>query len=110
MSYKIEVTDNSQLVTKKLKAAAIKGLTECGMTAEGYAKKLCPVDTGNLRNSITYTVRDGEYATYIGTNVEYANYVENGTSKMAAQPYLKPAVTDHSDTYKRLIRVELENA
>ena len=110
MSCKIELTDNSMLVTKKLEAAALRGLTECGMVAEAYAKKLCPVKTGNLRNSITYTVRDSEYATYIGTNVEYASYVELGTSKMTAQPYLKPAVTDYSDTYKRLIRAELESA
>lgn len=32
--------------------------------------------------SVTYTV---------GTNVEYALYVEYGTSRMAAQPYLRPA-------------------
>ena len=35
-----------------------------------------PVDTGNLRNSITHMVNDGEKAAYIGTNSEYAVYVE----------------------------------
>ena len=42
----------------------VKGLEECGFTAEGYAKKLCQVDTGNLRNSITHTVDDEEPAAY----------------------------------------------
>ena len=49
------------------------GLEAIGLTAETYAKKATPVDTGRLRNSISHTV-DGE-AVYIGSNVEYAAFV-----------------------------------
>lgn len=101
-----EFTDHSDEVKAALEAAIAKGLEEVGLTAEGYAKKLCPVDTGRLRNSITHTVDDD--TAYIGTNVEYAAYVEMGTSHTRAQPYLKPAITDHASTYKRLIEEALK--
>ena len=64
---------------------------EIALAIEYEAKRLCPVDTGRLRASITTEKIDT--ATYgVGTNVEYAPYVEFGTRKMAAQPYLRPAV------------------
>lgn len=47
------------------------------MTAEGYAKQLCPVDTGNLRNSITHTVKEDEKAAYI-ERVEDEGFVPKG--------------------------------
>ena len=43
-----------------------------GGMAESYAKELCPVDTGNLRNSITHTTEDEGHTVVIGSNVEYA--------------------------------------
>ena len=76
---KIQFEDHSAEVLGALDAAVGRALEKCGLVAEGYAKKLCPVDTGNLRNSITYMVNDGEKAAYIGTNSEYAVYVECGT-------------------------------
>ena len=57
---------------------------------EGEAKRICPVRTGRLRASIhTGKIEEGVY--YVGTNVYYAPYVEFGTRKMAARPYLRPA-------------------
>lgn len=100
MAFNIQITSHSQEVLEALQEATDAALEECGLAAEGYAKRLCPVDTGRLRNSITHT-RDKKTA-YIGTNVEYAPYVELGTSRQKAQPYLKPAVLDHVSTYKRI--------
>lgn len=57
--------------------ALMKGLMLAGKQIQGTAKKLCSVDTGQLRNSIEVTeVSDG---VDVGTNVEYAPYVEYGT-------------------------------
>ncbi len=61
----IEITDNSGEVKEEFEAACLRALETCGLTAEGCAKKLCPVDTGNLRNSITHQVDPGEPAAYI---------------------------------------------
>ena len=105
----IQFTDNSKEVSDNIKAALLRGLETRGLVAEGYAKKLAPVDTGNLRNSITHDLDDGEPAAYIGTNVEYAPYVCLGTIHMKAQPFLKPAVADHANEYRKIIENELKN-
>lgn len=103
-----ELKDNSEEVKSAMTSALARALEKIGLVAEGYAKRLCPVDTGRLRNSITHA-DDGE-AEYIGTNVEYAPYVELGTSRTRAQPYLKPAVVNHSDEYKKIVEIEMQDA
>lgn len=65
-------------------------LKQLGFKIEAEAKKKCPVDTGRLRASITTTVEGGKVI--VGSNVKYAPYVEWGTEKMEAQPYLRPAI------------------
>lgn len=62
---------------------------------ESAAKQLAPVDTGRLRSSIaTEMSRDSKgVVAYVGSNVEYAIYLEMGTSRMAARPYLIPALS-----------------
>lgn len=162
---KITLEDHSAEVYKELEAACQRALEKCGLVGEGYAKKLCPVDTGNLRNSITHTVTDsGERAAYVGTNSEYGIYVECGTgvygpahttgywvyvvggdkekkgkssgkrytlqeakrivamlrsqdppieayysNGQPAKPFIKPAVTEHGEQYKKIIEAELKN-
>ena len=125
--------DYSADVLNEFHDAGLRALERCGEQAEGYAKDLVPVDTGNLRNSISHKVDDGEPAVYIGSNVEYAAYVELGTGKYTeggrptpwvyqddngnwhwtagnpAQPFLKPAVADHPQTYRNIIEAELKN-
>ena len=48
----------------------------CGKIGEAHCKGLCPVDTGRLRNSITYEVSEDGKSVIVGTNVKYATYVE----------------------------------
>ena len=104
----VEIHDSSKEVSEDIKAALLRGLEKCGLTAERFAKKLAPYDTGNLRNSITHEVDDGEPAVYIGTNVEYAPYVCLGTIHMKAQPFLKPAVAANANKYRKIIEDELK--
>lgn len=130
---KIEIKkDNRAQVKGLIKQQILVALEKCGMICEGYAKSLCPVQTGALRNSITHKVDGGEKAVYIGSNLEYAPYVELGTGKYAKggrktkwvyidskgvghttegqrpQPYLKPAAADHLDEYRKVIKNTLE--
>lgn len=128
----VDFTDNSKEVLDAFQKAAVRALEKCGLVAEGYAKRLCPVDTGNLRNSISHKVDTEEPAAYIGTNVSYAPYVELATGIYAeggrptpwvyqdangnwhwtrgnrAHPFLKPAVADHTKTYSNIIESELK--
>lgn len=104
-SFRTDVLDASE-------QQVAKALEEMALTAEGYATMLCPVGTpestgiphyigGTLKNSISHTTTKED--AIIGTNVEYAPYVELGTSKMKAQPYLRPAIEEHIDEYKSII-------
>lgn len=87
----VEITDHTDEVLAAMRAAALRGLEKCGLVAEGYAKKLCSVDTGNLRNSITHTVTSsGERAAYVGTDSEYAIYVEMGTGQVCDRRQTHP--------------------
>jgi len=65
-----------------------------GILVANRAKALCPVDTGRLRSSIAVTTdpTSSGLVVSVGSNVEYAGYVENGTSRMRARPYLRPAL------------------
>ena len=100
--------DNAQRIADAIDQALARALEEVGLVAEGYAKKACPVDTGRLRNSITHQVRPSEKSVYIGTNVEYAPYVELSTSRTNGQPFLRPAAADHEGTYKKIFESELK--
>lgn len=100
--------DNTEEVSQGIVRAIDRALEEIGLAAEGYAKRACPVDTGNLRNSITHAVEGSEDAVYVGTNVEYAPYVEMGTRRTAAQPFLRPAATEHGSTYREILKRNLE--
>lgn len=129
----VNFKDNSGAVLSAFHSAAVKALEECGLVAEGYAKELVSVDTGNLRNKITHKVVPEELAVYVGTNVKYGPYQEFGTGIYTdggrdtpwvyqddngnwhwtrgnpAQPFLAPAVKDHQQTYRNIIEDELKN-
>ena len=106
MSYTYK--DNTDEVLAALKSAKKRGLEAIGMAAEGHAKKETPVDTGRLRNSISHATDDE--AAYIGTNVEYAPYVELGARGRPGVHMLKRAATEHTDEYKRIMEDALKNA
>ena len=89
-------------------AARAKALEMIGGKAESYAKKLCPVDTGRLRASITHQQYD-DHTEVVGTNVEYAPFVELGTHRMAARPFLRPAAEGHTDEYKQIMEFVMKN-
>ena len=106
MSYTYK--DNTDEVLAALERAKKRGLEAIGLTAEGHAKKETPVDTGRLRNSISHATDDE--AAYIGTNVEYAPYVELGARGRTGVHMLKRAATEHTDEYKRIMEDALKNA
>lgn len=58
------------------------------LTVEASAKRVVPVDTGNLRRSITHevTATGGGLIGKVGTNVPYARYVEEGRSAGSMPP------------------------
>lgn len=67
-----------------------ENIEDAALKTERAAKKNCPYDTGKLRASITSDI--GTLEAEVGTNVEYAPFVEYGTSKQGAKPFLRPAL------------------
>lgn len=79
----MKFVDNSEAVKRELERAAIRGLIKASLLVEGQAVLLAPVDKGGLRDSIGYKVDESELVAYVGTNCEYAIYVEFGTGEFA---------------------------
>lgn len=81
------ITDNKEKVLKGLEDAIMRALERCGQQAESYAQDLVPSNKrkhgGTLKQSITHIVVPDERAVYVGTNLEYAPYVELGTGRYA---------------------------
>ena len=133
------VNDHTNEVIAAKNAAVARALEQIGINVEKYAKALCPVGTtestgkkgyrgGTLRNSITHQTEENSVT--IGSNVEYAPFVELGTGPnfkpppewetfkpyekrggghgyVRPRPYLRPAIEDHLDEFKRIITDEL---
>ena len=108
----VQVTSNADKVRNALPEVLEKALIEMGEEARSHAKDIAErkkiYKTGNLINSIAYAL-DGTKAVHIGTNVEYAPFIEAGTSRMAARPFLRPAVEDFRDEYKEILDNNLKN-
>lgn len=121
---------------KAFEKAVEKALELVGGQAERFAKEtisdMGAVDTGLLRNSITWALDgspanisgynadkgdgSGSYSgnapsddggtrsVYIGTNVYYAPYVEYGTHKMQARPFMASALSGHQSDFEELFK------
>lgn len=132
----VEFKSNLKEVLKGSQEAIERAAEIIGGMAESYAKELCPVDTGNLRNSITHTTENNGHTVVIGSAVKYAPYIELGTGiyakgeshakkipwyykddkgkwhktyGMKPRPYLRPAIEKHKDEYKEVLRAELSS-
>lgn len=136
--------NNKEEIAELARFGIAKALVEIGLKVEKYAKALCPVGTvestgkkgyrgGTLRNSITFDVDESKNEVTVGSNVEYAPYVELGTGPyftpppewekfdvpspsgigsgyVRPRPYLKPAVVEHLQEYKGIFEKEMRNA
>lgn len=112
-----KIEDHSAAVIAAKNAAVRVALEEIGMVAEGRAKTRVSqlvydqpekdyVRTGRLRNGIAHKVEDNKVL--VGDRVEYARYIELGTSKMKARPFIKPSIFEHLPEYKKIIEAHLK--
>lgn len=117
-------TSHVPLVNSKVDQAFQRACEIVGGMAESYAKGLAPVDTGNLRNSITHEQEDNGHTVVVGTTVKYGPYVELGHHQevgryvpaigkrlvvdfVQGKPYIRPAFENHIDEYKGVLQKEL---
>ena len=124
MNFRLD-NDNTDAIKKATAEAIYNALDIIGAKAADYAAALAPVQTGNLKNSLTHQVVQEENAVYVGTAVEYAPYVEFGHHQevgryvpaierrlvrdyVPGKPFLKPAIENHLDEYKSILENELK--
>lgn len=131
----IVLKNNSKAVLGHIETRTRQALTAIGMEAATHASEIITnakaVDTGLLRNSITWAISGGpaaqssyssdkgdihgtysgtapvdkHLAVYIGTNVRYAEGIETGSHrKKGAVHFLKRAATEYKDDYRRIIK------
>lgn len=84
---------------KKVDPKIKKAVKSNGAKLHQEALRLVPVDTGNLKRSITLDIEDGGATAKVQENTEYGVYVEQGTRYMAAQPYIGPAFNSVKDKF-----------
>lgn len=72
------------------------------------ARQLVPVDTGDLQASITTESLTAGKEAEVQVGEDYAGFVEFGTVKMAAQPYLGPAAEQHENDVAEIILGAIE--
>jgi len=118
----VSVSSNLYLVKAASKEAMVNAAISVGMLTSGYARDLCPVDTGRLRGSITHAYNDdGQQVTLlVGTDVFYAPYVELGhhqqpgryvpaigkrlvRSWVPGKPFIRPSFENHRDEIEAII-------
>lgn len=74
-----------------------------GLLIETEAKLNAPVDTGRLRASIHLVLRSDGLGAEVATNLSYAPYLELGTRRTPAQPFLFPAAEKYRTPFKQSI-------
>ena len=68
------------------------------------AVKNCPVDSGTLKGSVaSHPIEVNENTFQIGSEKDYAIYVHDGTSKMAARPFIEHAIDQLEDQFEVVI-------
>jgi len=71
-----------------------------GSEMQTTAKEVCPVDTGDLKGSISLELTNNGFSAEVEPHQDYAAYVEYGTRYMSAQPYMRPAFIQQSARFK----------
>ncbi len=110
----VKFTDNSPealaLMQRNVRAAlSAMGEEAVGATVKqmqnGYGKPIR--QTGNLMGSIAHAQSD-DMTEDVGTNVEYAPFVHEGTRKMAGRPFLRDGIAGAQDRLQRVAEAYLK--
>jgi HK97 gp10 family phage protein len=72
-------------------AETLAAVSRAGFAIEAAGKAKAPVLTGTLRRSIHTVLSNGGATATVGPSVNYGIFVEFGTRRMGARPYMRPA-------------------
>lgn len=107
----VTIKDNTQQVLAMINANKERALTAMGLEGAGAVKSYMAAhkirDTGTLMGSISSGI-SGEDSVDVGTNVEYATFVHDGTYKMAGRPYITNGINGAIDRINKVAEQELK--
>lgn len=87
----------------------IAGATkESGMRIEKEAVSRAAVDTGYMKGHIRFRYVS-KFASEVRSGANYSIYVDKGTRKMVAQPFMTPAVENESRRYIKICKNIIKN-
>jgi len=101
MPITLAIIDHTQSAAAMYRAAATRAMEKTAEAVAEAARAEAPVKTGALRDSIT-----SEGGT-ISVGEPYALFVEIGTHRMPAQPFLTPAMEQTEELFEAKMREEL---
>jgi len=85
------------VVKRQIREAARAAIDDCTAAAVLVAQDRAPRDTGFMANTIEFEPAQEEDGRIVGRfgnwTADYTLWVEMGTSRMAAQPFLRPAAS-----------------
>lgn len=91
MARQVVINDKTRAALAQINALSNTALSEFAETATDIAKRTVPVDTGNLKDSIASdNPKSRNFRVF--TQTGYGGFVELGTARMPAQPFLAPAI------------------
>lgn len=85
-----------------------KVVKQTAFNVEAYAKSVVHVETGNLKNSITTEFEDDGLTAIVAPHTEYAAYVEFGTRRSSAYPYMTPAAERNGPAFVAAMKQMLQ--
>lgn len=94
-------TSKVQQFLSKYKLLKAEALDEMGNTGVDNIKDETPVDTGALKDANDYRIENN--IVYFINNQEYAPFVELGTSKMSAQPFMRTGINKSKGEFWKII-------
>ena len=124
------IVETIRNISKMVNVGTEKGILALAITGVSQAKALAPVDNGQLRNSLQYVTGTGlsgglndspgdkapsklieqvrRFEAAIGSNVEYAPYVEFGTRYQAPQVYLRASLAILRGDAPKLVKAKMD--
>lgn len=106
-----QLTWNGPVLYAALQSALVEAFSQLSDEALAYMRSIVPVDTGTLQDSCFAVVATGggRILVTIGATAYYAVYVELGTSRRSAQPFIRPTYDYVRSILPSIVRNEVRN-
>lgn len=103
---------NKRKLIGEISGRVIQNMDLACQVVKGYAETNAPVRTGKMKGKVAIETEvqahgeavEGRIGVLKDNDVFYARFVEMGTSKMAAHPFLRPALFNHTAEIVRIIQ------